>query len=221
MRSPKRSSARKDHVQLDGAVSRNRLAMPVLQTGMPVASQSSSLRKAFTSVTREVRKRHAIHLGDRVMHRSLTGFAITLAAMGFLAAQSGAADKVITNNTATAAHHCRASKIEDMKVRNAAGEDIGKIKDLVIDVNSGKIVYAALDFGGFLGIGDKLFAVPWHALAVSNAKDSKEHVLVLDVAKDKLKNAPGFDKDHWPDMANPTWSTEVDRFYGPAGTAAR
>lgn len=113
-------------------------------------------------------------------------------------------------------HHARASTIEDMQVRNAAGEDIGKIKDLVIDVNSGKIVYAALDFGGILGVGNKLFAVPWHALAVKGTE--KDQYLVLNVTKERLKEAPGFDKSHWPDMANPHWATDVDRFYNTERT---
>jgi sporulation protein YlmC with PRC-barrel domain len=103
-----------------------------------------------------------------------------------------------------------------MHVRNTAGEDLGKIKDLVIDVNSGKVIYAALDFGGFLGVGDKLFAVPWHSLQVKGT--DKDQYLVLDATKERLKQAPGFDKNHWPDMANGNWAVDVDRFYGPART---
>ena len=157
------------------------------------------------------------------MYRSLAGFALTFAVVGLIAAGSGAADKVTTSNTATGEHHCRVSKIEDMKVQNRQGEDIGKIKDLVVDIKSGKIVYAALDFGGFLGVGDKLFAVPWNAMQVEqNTKDNKhEHILVLNVSKERLKQAPGFNKDHWPDVAQPGWSNDVDRFYGPNGTASR
>ncbi len=86
---------------------------------------------------------------------------------------------------------------------------------LVVDFNSGKIAYAALDFGGFLGIGDKYFAVPWNAFSERDRspQNANEHVLVLNVSKERLKNAPGFDKDHWPDMANPNWSQDVDRYY--------
>jgi sporulation protein YlmC with PRC-barrel domain len=113
----------------------------------------------------------------------------------------------------------RASTIEHLTVRNAAGDDLGKVKDLVIDAATGKVSYAALDFGGFLGVGDKLFAVPWHAFQYVGTSND-EH-LVLDVAKEKLKNAPGFDKGHWPNMADPQWSREVDKFYGPPRTASR
>jgi sporulation protein YlmC with PRC-barrel domain len=145
--------------------------------------------------------------------------ALAIAALGiWMTAPARAADKVPTNATPTkvvdAMQHSRVSTVEDMHVRNTAGEDIGKIKDLVIDVNSGKVLYAALDFGGFLGIGDKLFAVPWHSFQVKGT--DKDQYLVLNVTKERLKDAPGFDKNHWPDMASANWAADVDRFYGPA-----
>ncbi len=113
----------------------------------------------------------------------------------------------------------RASTIESLHVRNGNGDNLGKIKDLVFDARSGKITYAVLDFGGFLGVGDKLFAVPWHAFKYSGT-GNEEH-LVLDVTKDRLKNAPGFDKDHWPNMADPTFPQTIEKFYGPEPTARR
>lgn len=106
----------------------------------------------------------------------------------------------------------RSTKLMGMKVRNADGEDLGKIKDLVIDVDRGQVRYAALSFGGFLGLGDKLFAVPMRALRLAH-KDNETH-FVLHVNKDRLKNAPGFSDDAWPDFANPAWGAEVDAFYG-------
>ena len=118
-----------------------------------------------------------------------------------------------TNSAVT--HHFRASAIEGMAVRNAAGEDLGKVKDLVIDLETGTVVYAALDFGCFLGFGDKLFAVPWDAFKLG-ATDKVEH-LVLATTKEKLTNAPGFDKSHWPVAGDPAWS-HVDKFYGPLRT---
>lgn len=113
----------------------------------------------------------------------------------------------------------RASTLEKLKVRNLSGDDLGKISDMVIDANTGKITYVALDFGGFLGVGDKLFAVPWHSFRYEMA-NNEEH-LVLDVPKERLKQAPGFDKSHWPNMADPQWSHDVDKFYGPPRTARR
>ena len=103
-----------------------------------------------------------------------------------------------------------ASTIAGDTVKNAAGEDLGKLDELMVDIPSGKIAYAVLSFGGVLGIGNKLFAVPWNALTV----DEDEKCLILNADKKTLENAPGFDKDNWPDMADTTWGSEVSRFYG-------
>ena len=73
-----------------------------------------------------------------------------------------------------------ASTLEGDKVRNMEGEKLGEVKELMIDLESGRVAYAVLKFGGFLGMGDKLFAVPWEALRVS----TEEHEFVLDVPKD-------------------------------------
>jgi sporulation protein YlmC with PRC-barrel domain len=95
-------------------------------------------------------------------------------------------------------------------VYNAAGESLGTIKEFMIEMSSGRISYAVLSFGGFLGVGDRLFAVPWQALQL----DTENKRFTLNVSKEKLKNAPGFDKDHWPSMADSSWSTGVHAFYG-------
>jgi len=96
------------------------------------------------------------------------------------------------------------------RVRNRAGEDLGKIEEIMLDLESGRVAYAVLSFGGFLGIGDKLFAVPWEALDLN----TKDHEFLLDVDKATLESAPGFDKDQWPDMADPVWGSDVYRHYG-------
>ena len=95
-------------------------------------------------------------------------------------------------------------------VVNPQHEDLGKIEHLMIDLESGRIAYAVLSFGGFLGMGDKLFAIPWSALAV----DKTEKRFILNVRKDLLEHAPGFDKDHWPNMADQEWGTKVFTYYG-------
>ena len=77
-------------------------------------------------------------------------------------------------------------------------------------MHSGRVSYAVLSFGSFMGIGGKLFAVPWEALQL----DTKNKRFVLDVDKERLKAAPGFDKDEWPDMANATWSQGIHSYYG-------
>ncbi len=106
----------------------------------------------------------------------------------------------------------RASEILGMEVRNADNKQIGSVKDIVLDVTNGKVRYAAVSYGGFLGIGDKLFAVPWKTFACHKDKDG-DFYLVLDVAEETLRNAPGFSEDKWPDFGNPKWSDEVDTYY--------
>lgn len=95
-------------------------------------------------------------------------------------------------------------------VVNAEGESLGKIEEIMIDRSAGHVAYAVLSFGGFLGMGDKLFAVPWSALAL----DADEHAFRLDVDKERLKDAPGFDKDNWPRRPDSTFLDEVYTFYG-------
>lgn len=102
-----------------------------------------------------------------------------------------------------------ASTLDGDKVVNSTGENLGKIEDIMLDVTSGRIAYAVLSFGGFLGMGDKLFAIPWSALTL----DTDEKRFVLDVPKERLENAPGFDKDHWPSMAERAWAADVHAYY--------
>lgn len=96
------------------------------------------------------------------------------------------------------------------KVVNLQQEDLGKIEHLMIDLGTGRIAYAVLSFGGFLGMGDKLFAIPWSALAL----DTLEKQFILNVDKELLKHAPGFDKDHWPNMADHAWGAKMFTYYG-------
>jgi sporulation protein YlmC with PRC-barrel domain len=126
-----------------------------------------------------------------------------------------AADDTTANVTDTTQNrrHRRvlgAATLTGDKVRNTAHEDLGSIEELMIDVQSGKVAYAVISFGGFLGIGDKLFAVPWSALTV----DQGEHEFVLDVSRATLENAPGFDKSNWPDMADPSFGNDIHTHYG-------
>lgn len=95
-------------------------------------------------------------------------------------------------------------------VCNHDGEDLGNIKEIMLDVNSDKIAYAVLSFGGFLGMADKLFAVPWSALKL----DTENKRFLLNVDRESLESAPGFDKDNWPDMADPTWQNKISSYYG-------
>jgi sporulation protein YlmC with PRC-barrel domain len=96
------------------------------------------------------------------------------------------------------------------RVTNRSGENLGKIEELMIDLGRGNVAYAVLSFGGVLGMGDKLFAIPFQALKL----DADHECFVLDVDKEKLKNAPGFDKDHWPSTADRTWGSQIHSFNG-------
>ena len=103
-----------------------------------------------------------------------------------------------------------ADTLEGDKVLNRRGEDLGTIEDIMIDVQRGRVAYAVMSCGGFLGMGDKLFAIPWNALTL----DANRHCFVLDADKERFEKAPGFDKDHWPSMADNSWANQVHDFYG-------
>ncbi len=102
-------------------------------------------------------------------------------------------------------------------VYNLESDDIGTIKEIMLDMSGGKICYAVLSFGSILGMGEKLFAVPWDALTL----DTENKRFVLNVEKYRLKDAPGFDKDQWPNMADQTWSNDVHKYYGVQPYASR
>ncbi|HEV7801284.1 MAG TPA: PRC-barrel domain-containing protein [Burkholderiales bacterium] len=103
-----------------------------------------------------------------------------------------------------------ASSLEGETVQNHQGETLGEIEEIMLDVRGGRIAYAVLAVGGFLGMGEKYFAIPWRALTL----DTDRKCFLLDVDKDRLKNAPGFDKEHWPSMADQKWAGDVHQYYG-------
>jgi len=103
-----------------------------------------------------------------------------------------------------------ADTLEGDRVINAEGEDLGAIHDIMIDVQRGCVAYAVLSRGGILGLGDKLYAIPWNAMTL----DADRKCFVLDAAKERFDEAPGFDKDHWPSMADSQWASQVHEFYG-------
>lgn len=115
----------------------------------------------------------------------------------------------------------KASELVGKSIKNLQGEDIGQIEELVIGSN-GEVGYAVLSFGGFLGLGDKLFAVPWASLA---HQPNREY-LTLDIQPKKLEKAPGFNKNDWPDMKEEKWKLRIGDFYStpdqsPHNTKAR
>ena len=116
----------------------------------------------------------------------------------------------MTTATQTNPNVLSASTLIGDKVKNLEGENLGEIKELMIDPETGHVGYAVLSFGGFLGMGDKLFAIPFRKLQLR----PDEHCFILNVPKEKLENAPGFDKDNWPKTADRTWGNEIHTYYG-------
>ncbi|AZG06731.1 PRC-barrel domain containing protein [Pigmentiphaga sp. H8] len=107
-------------------------------------------------------------------------------------------------------HIMAASTLDGNKVYSADDVHVGSIKDIMLDVSAGRIAYAVLSSGGFLGMGDKLVAIPWNALTL----DTDRKVFILGVAADVVKQAEGFDKDRWPSFADAGWATELHGRYG-------
>ena len=119
--------------------------------------------------------------------------------------------QIATRDTAEMYSVVSASKIIGEAVINRQREDLGKIHELVIDAKEGRLAYAVLSFGGFMGMGNKLFALPWKAFEFATT----ENKLILNVNKEKLTAAPGFDKDaKWPDFADRTWGKGIYDYYG-------
>ena len=114
-----------------------------------------------------------------------------------------------------------ASKIIGEAVVNRQNENLGKIHELVIDAKEGRVAYAVLSFGGFMGMGNKLFAMPWSAFEFAKPEERAfgydEYKLMLNVDKKILEKAPGFDEDaKWPDFADRTWGSSIHKYYGYA-----
>ena len=103
-----------------------------------------------------------------------------------------------------------ANTLDGDDVINATGEKLGSIQNIMLDVPNGRVAYAVLSTGGFLGLGDRLFAIPWSALTL----DTDRKCFILDQQREDFESAPGFDKDHWPAMADLTWATSVHEYYG-------
>jgi sporulation protein YlmC with PRC-barrel domain len=119
-----------------------------------------------------------------------------------------------SNNETEGPHYRRilsAATLTGGRVRNPAGEDLGKIEEIMIDVPSGRVAYAVIAFGGMMGIGEKLFAVPWRALAASERSGD----FILDVERRRMEESPGFDPNQWPDMTDPAFAAQVDEVYTP------
>jgi len=107
----------------------------------------------------------------------------------------------------------KASDLIGLDVRGNGGEDLGEIEDFTIDAKTGKVQYAAVSMGGFLGIGDKLVAVPWDSFQIQMNREGDDVKLAasLNIDKNRMKTAQGFDEEHWPASADRTWQTADER----------
>ncbi|MDA8746559.1 PRC-barrel domain-containing protein [Rubripirellula amarantea] len=122
----------------------------------------------------------------------------------------------------TSGTNIRVSQLIGYNIQNSRGESVGEINDIVLDSKTGKVRYAAVTYGGFLGVGNKMFAVPFEAFRVQadpdevgdDDIDSDDYVLVLDVTQQQLEGQQGFDEDSWPNMADSQWAADLDKRYG-------
>jgi len=103
-----------------------------------------------------------------------------------------------------------ANKLIGLKVNNALEEHLGDIKELMLDMRTGKVAYAAIASGGVFTLGEKLVAVPWNALK----HDAENNMFILDIGKERFEKAVSFDSDHWPNMVDKSWVDAIHTYYG-------
>lgn len=103
-----------------------------------------------------------------------------------------------------------------VSVENPQGDDLGKVEALMLDKMKGNVVYVVLSFGGFLGMGNKLFAMPWHLFAYNPEREK----FIISMDQEKLKNSPGFDKENWPDMTSADWNKSINTYYGNSNSSS-
>lgn len=129
--------------------------------------------------------------------------------------QSGNATRAGNLDDKTVGTSIRASQLIGMNIENKAGEGVGEISDLVIDARTGKVSYAAVTYGGFIGIGNKMHAVPMAAFKfMADPDDKDETILVLNVTQKQMEGETGFDESTWPNFADKSFQTETNRRYG-------
>ena len=103
----------------------------------------------------------------------------------------------------------RAEEVIGVKVIDPANENIGKIYEIVLDKVSGQVNYVVLESGSILGLGGKFFAIPWNSIHY----DTDEEAFRLNVDKQVLNDAPGFDKDNWPEFSDESCCQRITDYY--------
>ena len=115
----------------------------------------------------------------------------------------------------TTGANIRTSQLMGMHIQNSRGEGVGEVNDIVVNANTGRVRYLAVTYGGFLGVGNKMFAVPFEAFTIQrSADDADKYLLVLNVTPQQLEGAQGFDEDSWPNFADTSFTSELDKRYG-------
>lgn len=103
----------------------------------------------------------------------------------------------------------KASRIIGTDVVDPGGGNLGDVKEVVIDPYTGRVAYVVVSFGGFLSMGEKLFAIPFGAFQYNSGSGA----YVLDISKQRLEAAPGFSPDKWPSMADEQWHRDIYKYY--------
>jgi len=106
-----------------------------------------------------------------------------------------------------------AEKVRGTSVYNSAGDDLGTIHDLMIDKRGGRVAYAVMSFGGFLGIGEKYHPLPWNVLTYDESKGGYN----IDLTTDQLRSAPSYSREELLRFGGRTADDKVDTYYGGLG----
>jgi hypothetical protein len=107
----------------------------------------------------------------------------------------------------------KGSQLIGAKVEDPSGQNIGKVEDVMVD-SSGRVQFAVLSFGGFLGVGEKWYAIPWNAMHIERDREGMDvKRIVLDVTKETLERAPSFARDRWPDTRDNQWTRDTQKYW--------
>jgi hypothetical protein len=102
------------------------------------------------------------------------------------------------------------NEVEGTSVYNRQGETLGKIHNFMVDKATGQVAYAVLSFGGFLGMGESYYPLPWKALTY----DTRQDGYVVDLDKNRLENAPNYAATTRPNWSDQSYGRSIDQFYG-------
>ncbi len=135
-------------------------------------------------------------------------------AAGSRTTQNNNATKPQNEGTMRGGYSILGSKFIGMKIENSEGENLGEVKDIMLD-SKGRVRYVAVSYGGFMGMGDTMYAVPMEAFTFKRDKDMfyDDVKLILNVSKDQLKEDKGFDGKNWPDLEDDAYRKQLDKQY--------